>query len=136
RTAKHRDVRLRVVRAVTGYHYIVVGHLLRSFTQHRNPNAAIPLGPLVNLIVHCAASRGSIRIAPGHRDRQLRALCWTFVYGFMNEELQPWSSIADRWEGRLCEEMMTQILKTVPRPSAGDSFSADKSWLLIVDQGI
>ncbi len=64
-----RTCRERVIVAATGYHYIVVGRLLRAFTRARPTHGGPPLGPLINLIIQWAALREACRLDGEFRGR-------------------------------------------------------------------
>ncbi len=134
-----RKCRDRAVRAAISYHYITVGHLLRSFIRACPPNIGPSLGSLINLVIQCAALREACRIDDGLRARgleELQQIANRFVEGPTEELALPWVAVAARWRGVLCESTMIQVVESAPRPANGEAFFTGPAWALLTEQGI
>lgn len=135
-----QNCRDRVVGAATGYHYIVVGHLLRAFTRARPPRGGPSLSQMINLVTQLAALREACRVddeVRGRAEDELQAVAEPFRQGRMEDQVQPWAATADRWRGVICESMMVQVIESAPRPSTTTSeFFGEPVWPHVVEQGI
>lgn len=131
--------RERVLLAVTGVHYIVVGHLLRAFISARDPKKGVPLFPLLNIITEFAALREACNLDPAlvkRAEEEFEEIAESFIQGSFENRVQSWISIANRWKGVLCEGLMIQVIATAPRPTVNEAFFADPTWAAVVEQGV
>lgn len=67
---------------------------------------------------------------------ELQAIANSFLDGRMEEQVQPWITVANQRRGALCESTMIQVVESAPRPSKGEAFFIEPAWTLVVEQGI
>ena len=139
RDPANHNCRERAIRAAIGYHHIVVGHLLRGFRRTSPAHGGPSLGPLMNLITQWAALREGCRLDTELRGRiseELQAIAEPFLAGRMEEQVQPWTAVANQWHGALCESTMLRVVESAPRPAIDEAFFVESAWPVVVEDGI
>ncbi len=68
--------------------------------------------------------------------QELQAIAESFLEGRIEQEVKPWTAVANRWHGVLCESTMTQVVESGPRPTNAEAFFVDPAWPLVVEHGI